>query len=483
MMPRLGIGYTFANTTEARPWPREGITVTAATAEGVWGQTIIQRWHFQSLAMKGFDSYRLCVTWSTHMDANLRIDPAWMNRVQQLVDYALDAGLYVILNTHHEEELYWMIRDGQMAQAERHLNAIWQQVAERFRDYPEQLLFEILNEPNLKPYYGAAHGDWVWRGHHMEDGQMVPTLYQPLIERVNQLNASALNVIRNSGGHNARRVVVLGVAGANPEAMYYTTVPANDPYIMLGFFGYGGGDDVRMQRHIQRVLDRGIAIVNKEDNTGAEWGATVHGHVTSQQFADITRRHMNWFAQRGIPTIWFAGCAGTGGELDDVRITLDDAFFDRTTGEWHNNAALRAIFTAFGRTLGPDFAPFNWQQISTIGAHNFANRANAWDGLDFTPAQHGMNLAANVYRIIVRGSVVNAPANTTTRVSLNGQDAPWFWVYQDVQGSGSFELRSTIGRGAEAPNMQQFANGFRVQTIGCTTSFNITEVIIERNAN
>lgn len=511
MMERLGIGYTFANTTEARPWPRENRAVNAQTAENSWGQPRIQGRHFDSVAAMGFDSYRLCVTWTTHMDANFNIDPAWMNRVQQLVDYALDAGLYVILNTHHEEELYWLIRDGELDAAEEHLNALWTQIAARFADYSERLIFEILNEPNLLDYYGGP-GDWVHRGGRV---------YRPLVDRVNHLNASALEVIRNSGGNNAQRVVIFGVPGAHPDALPYMQVPADDPYIMLGFFGYGsyGHNFDALTRTVQRVLDRGIAVVNKEDNTAANWGGLpLTGSLERRTLGQFSR-----WAQMGVPSIWFASCRSTkygyaGSAVSDAQEALDAAFFNRVTGEWDDNATLRAIFAAYEQQVAADFAPpplssgyrlsedSNIQNLAHVdisedtpspfltnagnptlatvqnplggNAIIVTDRRQNWYALDVLLEPMNLSLATQTYRFYMSGSTAE-PAT----IILGAMDGPWTRLfYRNTDADGSFSVEGAICfdtlEATEGGAAQFLQRGFRIQT-DCTTGFVVYEIIFE----
>ncbi|MCL1808040.1 MAG: cellulase family glycosylhydrolase [Oscillospiraceae bacterium] len=317
MMEKLGLGYTFANTTEARPWPDSNWFLD--DTETCWGQPKIEEQHFQSVAQKGFDSYRLCVSWTPHMDTNYQISEVWMDRIQQLADWALDAGLNVVLNTHHEEELYWLIRDGEYEKAKTHLTALWKQVAERFKDYPETLVFEIMNEPMLKEYYDSPEDIWI----HDADGQVNKVLR----DTVNKLNKDALEVIRKSGGNNARRVVMLCVPGAHPDALPYMEVPDDDPYIMLSTFGYEGFLNKGTLPLVIEWLNKGVGFVNKEDKVGAyEYPATVENMML----------HFGRLAELGIPSFYFS-----------VSNNADEGdFFIRHTGEWINQPLLDALFKA-----------------------------------------------------------------------------------------------------------------------------------------
>ncbi|MDR0325005.1 MAG: glycoside hydrolase family 5 protein [Oscillospiraceae bacterium] len=327
MMERLGVGYTFANTTEARAWPWEESKHIGWDTESAWGQPLIEQWHFQSIAVKGFDSYRMCVSWTPHMDDNYIIDKAWLDRIQQLVDWALDAGLKVILNTHHEEEIYQAIRDNNYAEAKTRLTAIWSQVAERFRDYPETLVFETMNEANFLEHYGSDKGSWLGANAYEQN---------LLIDSVNKLNKDALDIIRKSGGYNDKRVVMLSVPGAQAWTIPFMNIPDDDLYIMLGAFGYQGAfindENIKI---IQSLLDKDIGFVNKEDKPGG-----IH-RDESEDLLKYTERHFGELAAMGIPSFWFGGCASKEDETH--------SFLNRVTGEWVYQSYLEALFAAYGR--------------------------------------------------------------------------------------------------------------------------------------
>ncbi|MCL2019945.1 MAG: cellulase family glycosylhydrolase [Oscillospiraceae bacterium] len=320
MTQRLGAGITFGNTTEARAWPWD-TGWNPQDTETCWGQPRIERRHLQAAADRGFDSYRLCVTWTPHIDAEGKISKQWSDRIKQLVDWSLDAGLNVIINTHHEEELYYMIRDGKYEDAKKHLSNIWTQVAEQFKNYPETLIFEIMNEPNIKDHYGADDDKWI----NDENGQVDRTLR----ETVNKLNADILSIIRASGGNNDRRVVMLCVPGAHPDALPYMSVPENDPYIVLGVFGYDAFINDDTIPLIQAWLDKGVGVVNKEDAPGS---------IARKRISDLesyTKSHFGRLADMGVPSFWFTGSPSP------------HQLFDRKTREWKNESLLNAYLAAY----------------------------------------------------------------------------------------------------------------------------------------
>ena len=76
------------------------------------------------------------------------VDEKWMDRVQEVVDYCIDNDLYVVLNTHHDD---WIVpTNSKKSEVEPKLKKLWTQIATRFKNYDDKLIFETLNEPRVK---------------------------------------------------------------------------------------------------------------------------------------------------------------------------------------------------------------------------------------------------------------------------------------------------------------------------------------------
>ena len=115
-----------------------------APNEGDWGLTM-QESYFQAVQDAGFTAIRLPIKWSAHAAATApyALDPTFAARIDWAIEQSLSRKLAIILDFHHYDELY--------AQPEAHearFLAIWTQIAERYRDQPESVLFEVLNEPH-----------------------------------------------------------------------------------------------------------------------------------------------------------------------------------------------------------------------------------------------------------------------------------------------------------------------------------------------
>lgn len=126
---------------------RRGVNIgncLEAPQEGAWGMKAQQEW-FAAVAEAGFDHVRIPVAWSAHTGKELpyAIDEVFLKRVDEVVGWALDAGLAVVMNMHHFAEYC----EDPAGQRER-LFAIWEQLAEHYKGMPETVLFEPLNEPN-----------------------------------------------------------------------------------------------------------------------------------------------------------------------------------------------------------------------------------------------------------------------------------------------------------------------------------------------
>ena len=182
LVSEMKTGFSLGNTMDSTIGKNNGEPYEYETG---WGNQVTTREAIQGIADSGFNVLRVPVSWGEHLssDGSYTIDKAWLDRVNEIVDYGLDAGMFVILNTHHEE---WLFPDEAHFEANsEELAKLWSQIAERFSGYNEKLIFEGLNEPRKRDTI------YEWNGGD-EEGQQV----------VNKLNAVFVETVRNSGGNN-----------------------------------------------------------------------------------------------------------------------------------------------------------------------------------------------------------------------------------------------------------------------------------------
>ena len=199
-----------------------GNTLDASPNETSWGNPLVTQQFIQQIAAQGFKSIRIPVTWDSHLGSapNYTVDPAWMNRVQQIVDWSLDAGLYVMINVHHDSGWIRSMpanHDGVLAR----YSAVWSQIAPRFRDHSNKLMFESVNEPNFD---------------NADDATKMALL--------RELNIACFNIVRGTGGGNATRPLVLPsvATGSDPtfmNSLKATMTELNDPNLIATVHNYG----------------------------------------------------------------------------------------------------------------------------------------------------------------------------------------------------------------------------------------------------
>ena len=127
-----------------------GNTFDAFGGETGWGNPRTTREMIDFVAQAGFDVLRVPVTWKENMGAapNYRLNANFLLRVREVIQWGLDAGMTVILNTHHEGE--WLKPSTEyLDKIEPRFIALWRQIAEYFGDMDERLMFEGMNEPRL----------------------------------------------------------------------------------------------------------------------------------------------------------------------------------------------------------------------------------------------------------------------------------------------------------------------------------------------
>ena len=225
----LGLGWNLGNQLDA--------IVNGVSSETCWGNPLCTQKTFYGVKDAGFTSVRIPVTWMGHMGSapSYQVDEAWMNRVAEVVQYARNAGLYVIINTHHDEnhgDDHWLDIKGASEDSalnesiKQQISALWTQIATKFADCGNWLIMEGFNELN--------DGGWGWS----EDFRKNPMKQGGILNEWNQVFVSA---VRATGGNNATRWLGVPTYCANPSFETYLTLP-EDPRLMLSVHFYDPSD-------------------------------------------------------------------------------------------------------------------------------------------------------------------------------------------------------------------------------------------------
>ena len=217
---QMECGWNLGNSFDARDnWSAQSKKFPfnqGVGSETVWGEVLTTEAVIQTGIKNGYKTIRIPVTWCNHIiDNNYTIDPKWMARVKQVVDWSIDAGYYVILNEHHSvhDEMSsplkhcegYMVRTSDAEESKAFLQAIWKQICATFNnDYDEHLIFETMNEPR-----NTAH-EHCWNPEAKSCNECKAD-----VKLLNEYNQLVLDTIRASGGNNANRFVMVPGIGTS----------------------------------------------------------------------------------------------------------------------------------------------------------------------------------------------------------------------------------------------------------------------------
>lgn len=322
----MGSGWNLGNTMDAF-----GNVSGPLADETHWGNPRTTRATIDALKGAGFNTMRLPVSWDDHVSADWTIDAQWMDRVEEIANYALANQMYVIVNIHHNNG--WEApTPANEAAAARILTKLWTQIAGRFGKYDHHVIFETMNEPRV-----AVNGVDDWTGK--------PEYYAV----VNRLNDAALKAIRATGGANASRLVMLPGYVAGPhEAMVNALVLPKDRNIAVSTHAYSPYEfalnqkgtsvftgqaelDAMFERLNRKFIQNGTAVIM------GEWASTDKNNLAERV------KHALYFVRGarkvGIPTVWW-----DNGNMNYAATSSDImALIDRRTNTLTHPAIVDAI--------------------------------------------------------------------------------------------------------------------------------------------
>lgn len=320
-----------------------GDSLDALGGEKAWGNVTTTKEIIDAVKAKGFNTIRIPTSWGQYTakaENNYKINPTWLQRVGDVVDYAIENDMYVILNTHHETKWIIPTRD-QMGDAEAKYLAIWSQIAAYFSNYGDHLIFEGLNEPRV------VDSPTEWNGGTKE-----------VRDIINELLDGFVKTVRSSGGNNANRLLLLTseAAAVVDAALKDVIVPENDPCIAMSLHAYTpydftfshSGDYAEWTGNHKSDIDwlfgqldryflsKGIPVVITE--FGNEQKKLGEGN-NDEEAAKWIKEYVTKATEHGVPTvIWDNGKLRPGNEKF--------GYLDRRTLEWGREVVIDAMLEA-----------------------------------------------------------------------------------------------------------------------------------------
>ena len=171
-----------------------------------WGNPVITEKLIQSVKAAGFKSIRIPVSYFAKIDddKDYTIDSKWLDRVQEVVDYCIKNDLYAVINIHGDGyntiDGSWLLCNGKnQTEIKKKYKKVWKQIAERFKNYDEHLLFESMNE-EFDGSYSEPNKEY----------------YQ----NINDYNQIFVDTVRKTGDNNTKRWLI--IPGWNTNIDYTT---------------------------------------------------------------------------------------------------------------------------------------------------------------------------------------------------------------------------------------------------------------------
>ena len=311
---KMGAGWNYGNTLEANT---EG-----TPDETVWGNPRASQAMVDAVAEAGFRTVRIPISFLSKINdsCGYKIDGEWLERIAEVVDYCYNKELFVIINIHgdgyHTIKGGWLLCNGNdQVYIKEKFAAVWRQIAERFADYDEHLIFECMNEV----FDGIYH-----------------TPVAEYYENINDYNQIFVDTVRSSGGKNTHRWLM--AAGWNTDINYtcggygfrFPKDSCNTPdngRLILSVHCYDPWDYCGEEKKSvclwgekgQEIVELGSA----DPQYKADWGE--EKHITAQ-FRMLKERYVD----RGIPVIIGEyGCIDRSDEtVIPERITENRAYYD-----------------------------------------------------------------------------------------------------------------------------------------------------------
>lgn len=346
----LGMGWNLGNQMDAH--------AGGVASETCWGNPETAQAAFDKVKAAGFSSVRIPVTWLGHVGPapDYEIDGAWLDRVEEIVGYAERAGLKAIINIHHDgaDSAHWLsIKAAAEDESANEtimarIAAMWTQIALRFKDKGDFLIFEAFNE--------IHDGGWGWGANRTDGGKQYRCLAQ--------WNQTFVDAVRDAGGCNTDRYLAVPGYCTNPElTVEYLELPEDsvrdrllvsvhyyDPseYTLTAKYSEWGHTSSPGTSAGENEEEHAVEIFSKLNSAFVSKGIPVYlgeiGCVNRENPREQAfQRYWFEYVVKAARTfglaafVWDNGAGGTGNE--------QHGFIDHATGDFKSDPARLAVET------------------------------------------------------------------------------------------------------------------------------------------
>ena len=360
MAKNMAIGWNLGNTLDAT----KGFTNNAGlTTETEWGMPQTTEAMITAIKNAGFKTIRIPVSWHNHITetTNYTIDTAWMARVKQIVDWAYNKNMCVIINIHHDNLKNSELTTGHIGfaisndaskqtKSKTYISEVWTQIATAFASYDNKLVFEVLNEP--RDVGGeVTNNEWNCTD---EDIMDIITSYEQ----------EGITAIRAVAGNENRFIMVPGYAasGSNPQMLAAYTMPtdsatdrlilsthAYSPYAFAMYDSSRSSDDTVFGDDDKSSLD---SIFTYLKNTYTSQGiGVVMGEASATDKNNLSARtawatyYFTKAKEAGIPVVLWDNMV-TASTPNSTDIGERHGYYDRNNNTWYFPKMIKAMMKA-----------------------------------------------------------------------------------------------------------------------------------------
>lgn len=319
-----------------------GMPDNSIKAETSWGNPVVTKKTIKAVKEAGFNAVRIPVRWQCHITNQqaMSIDKVWLARIKEVVGWCLSNDLKVIINTHHDKWLEGRPINQYKDENNQKLALLWLNIASEFANYDYRVAFAGTNEVHIKNNWGKPEAE--------------------NLAVQNSYNQTFIDVVRATGGNNAKRHLIVQTYVCNPDFGLYNgdfIIPTDadgngNNYMSVEFHYYTPWDyagECKFNYWGEPYKQKGDASPNDEktmidffNNVVSTWGdkglGIVMGEwgVTDRQKAgqtDVIHENMTYYCRflvsetkkRGIATfVWDNNTFGSGTEKFGI--------FDRNAG-------------------------------------------------------------------------------------------------------------------------------------------------------
>lgn len=417
-----------------------GNTLDAPTETG-WGMPKTTKDMLHAVKLAGFKTIRIPVSWSTHVTGDdYKIDATWMNRVTEVVNWAIEEGFYVILNVHHDNYKagseftagFAISKDTtEQAKSIEYLKSVWFQIATVFQKYSNQLIFEVLNEPrcigtsNEWGFYDGSDPSWATN---------IITNYE----------TECIKTIRAIEGNENRYIMAPGYAGSGADSSllkkYKLPTDTITDKLLLSVHAYSpspfalsdkNNNDTTFGSDDENSLDAIFKFL-KETYTDKGIGAVMGEASASNKDNDSERlKWINYYFEKakeaGIPVVlWDNMTLSNPNDPGEAH-----GWLDRKTGKWYFPDMIQAMMDIAGVT-GYSIPKYIIPTLDNIGW----NESNA---NTVTVANMGAADWSASYNKIAKSAFANAKAGSIIKITFASPTSECRFV----DNSWSYQFNST----------------------------------------